>query len=377
MKKIIGLIFIAFATVCYSCYDDTVEMGGVSDDVEIKGLTGIDCISNHTDCYVIYCDSDRVSITVNGEKLEYILEEDKTMKEYKKTCLKFIRIKPFLVITYDDCPAQDWDVYEIHKLYTPIVPAEIAINLNAHALSLEKIKEMVGIGGWEVSNHGFTHSRMETVSLQQVHKAGTEKIYGWFTHTFQNGNEIFIGDESYGILSHGNDEKGQYFNIKPTLAKDYNKGTKIRLSDAQLEKELISGVSDFESKTGIKIKHFVYPYTVYDDRTVERISKYYASSRAYNGYINDVKNLKNPGLNAFPFENKFYLNSANYICYYNELEIDGILSNVKKNNLMAIQFAHTWANDFSLDKLKYLIDKAQELDIEITTRSKIWEYYEL
>lgn len=44
---------------------------------------------------------------------------------------------------------------------------------------------------------------------------------------------------------------------------------------------------------------------------------------------------------------------------------------------MAVQFAHTWASDFSLDKLKYLIDTAKELGIEITTRSKIWEYYEL
>lgn len=377
MKKIIGLIFIAFTAICSSCSDDTVETGGMSGDVEIKGLTGIDCISNHTDCYVIYCDSDRVSITVNGEKLEYILEEDKTMKEYKKTCLKFIKLKPFLVITYDDCPAQDWDVYEIHKSYTPIVPAEIAINLNSHALSLEKIKEMVEVGGWEVPIMVSVIQGWKAYPCSNCIKQELKKIYGWFVHTFQDGNELFIGDETYSISSHGSDENGQYFNVEPSLEKDYDKGTKIRLSDTQLQKELIGGVSDFESKTGIKIEHFVYPYTVYDDRTIENISKYYASSRAYNGYTNDDKNLKNPGFNIFPFENKFYLNSANYICYYNELEIDGILSNVKKNNLMAIQFAHTWASDFSLDKLRYLIDKSRELNIEITTRSKIWDYYEL
>lgn len=125
------------------------------------------------------------------------------------------------------------------------------------------------------------------------------------------------------------------------------------------------------------LQNFTYPYTVYDERTVAEISKYYSSARAYNGYINNEKNLENPGCNEFPFENKYYLNSANYICYYNELEIAGILAKIKKNNYMAVQFAHTWASDFSLDKLKYLIDTAKELGIEITTRSKIWEYYEL
>lgn len=107
------------------------------------------------------------------------------------------------------------------------------------------------------------------------------------------------------------------------------------------------------------------------------MSKYYKSARAYNGYVNDKRNLKNPGFNKFPFENIYNLNSANYICYYNEPEIDKILSEVKKNKCLAIQFAHTWADDFSFDRLKYLIDKANELNIEITTRQKIWEYYEL
>lgn len=218
---------------------------------------------------------------------------------------------------------------------------------------------MVNEGGWEVSNHGYTHTRMESVSIQKNHSAGTNKIYGWFAHTFIDSNEIIVGEDVYKILSHGSDSNGQYFSVEPALQKNYEKGTKVCISNKQLEIELTGGVSEFEKETGIKISNFIYPYTV------------------YNGYINNKKNLENPGFNAFPFENKNFLNSANYICYYDESEIDGILEKIKKNNYMAIQFAHTWASDFSLKKLKYLIDKANEFGIEITTRSKIWDYYEL
>lgn len=376
MKKLSIIIWAVLAFGLLACSENS--SGSENKEIsEIKAVSEITLISKKNDKYNVYCNQDKVSFSIDNETHNYELTENKSLENYNGGQVQFIRIKPFLVITYDDAPSQDWNAYEIHKSYSPIVSAEIGVNLHGHALSTEKIKQMVEEGGWEVANHGYTHTRMEAVSLQKKHSAGTDKIYGWFAHTFQNENEIFIGDETYTIVSHGSDDSGQYFVVSPDLAKDYNKGTKVRLSDNQLKIELTSGVSEFESETGIQIKNFIYPYTVYDERTVEGLSEYYVSSRAYNGYNGDDKNLTNPGFNEFPFENKYYLNSANYICYYNELEIDGILAKVKKNNYMAIQFAHTWAEDFTLDKLKYLIDKAQELGIEITTRSKIWEYYEL
>lgn len=375
MKKsvVIILTFLIFELISCSGNNSESEYKEIS---EIKAVSGISLISKKNDKFNIYCNQDKVSFFINSEIYNYELKKDKCLENYGGQ-LQFIKIKPFLVITYDDAPSQDWNAYEIHKSYSPIVPAEIGVNLHGHVLSTEKIKQMVEEGGWEVSNHGYTHTRMEAVSLQKNHLSGTDKIYGWFAHTFQNGNEIFIGDETYTIVFHGSDDSGQYFVVNPSLRKNYSKGTKVRLSDNQLKIELTSGVSEFEAETGIKINNFIYPYTVYDERTLEMLSEYYASSRAYNGYVDNKQNLINPGFNEFPFENKYCLNSANYICYYNELEIDGILAKVKKNNYLAIQFAHTWADDFTLEKLKYLIDKAQELGIEITTRSKIWEYYEL
>lgn len=376
MKQIIFLLFISLFLGFFSCQNNNSGEGN-KEISEIKALSGISLITEKNGYYNIYCTKNIVSYSIDNKKYDYELKEDKQIENYELGKLKFIKIKPFLVITYDDCPSQDWNAYEIHKSYTPIVPAEIGINLHGHALSTKKIEQMVNEGGWEVSNHGYTHTRMEAVSIQNFHNAGSDKIYGWFAHTFIDSNEILIGEDIYKILSHGSDSNGQYFTVEPNLQKDYKKGTKVRISNKQLEMELTGGVSEFEKETGIKIDNFIYPYTVYDERTVSEISKYYSSVRAYNGYINNVKNLENPGFNEFPFENKYFLNSANYICYYNELEIDGILAKIKKNNYMAIQFAHTWASDFRLEKLKYLIDKANELGIEITTRSKIWKYYEL
>lgn len=376
IKLIVRLFAVFFILLCFSCLNDDNNSKNTN-SIIIKEISGISHIIEKSDETIVYCISDNIVFSANGKNTSCRLTEDKTAREINGRALKFIKVKPFLVISYDDCPAQDWKAYEIHKLYSPVVPAEIGINLKGHALSTEKIKDMINNGNWEVVNHGFLHTRMEAVSVQKFHKSGTDKIYGWFTHTFQDENEILIGEKAYKIISHGTDNAGQYFQIEPSLLTDVEKGTKIHLSDSQLEKELCFGVKDFENETGIKINHFTYPYTVYDENTIKVLSKYYKSARAYNGYVNDKRNLKNPGFNKFPFDNKYDLNSANYICYYNEPEIDKILSEVKNSKCLAIQFAHTWADDFSFDRLKYLIDKANELNIEITTRSKIWEYYEL
>lgn len=359
----VRLFVVFFILFCFSCSNDDNNSKNIN-SIIIKGISGISHIIKKSDEVIVYCISDDVVFSVNGKNTSCRLIEDKTTKEINGGALKFIKVKPFLVISYDDCPAQDWKAYKIHKLYSPVVPAEIGINLKGHALSTEKIKDMINNGNWEVVNHGFSHTRMESVSVQKFHKSGTDRIYGWFVHTFQDENEILIGEKTYKIISHGTDNDGQYFQIEPSLLTD-------------VEKELCFGVKEFEAETGIKINHFTYPYTVYDENTIEVLSKYYKSARAYNGYVNEERNLKNPGFNKFPFDNKYNLNSANYICYYNELEIDKLLSEVKKSKYLAIQFAHTWADDFSFDRLKYLIDKANELNIEITTRSKIWEYYEL
>ena len=376
IKLIVRLFAVFFILLCFSCLNDDNNSKNTN-SIIIKGISGISHIIEKSDEVIVYCISDDVVFSVNGKNTSCRLTEDKTVKEINGKSLKFIKEKPFLVISYDDCPAQDWKAYEIHKLYSPVVPAKIGINLKGHALSTEKIKDMINNGNWEVVNHGFSHTRMEAVSVQKFHKSGTNRIYGWFVHTFQDENEILIGQKTYKIISHGTDNDEQYFQIEPPLLTDVEKGTKIHLSDSQLEKELCFGIKEFEFETGIKINHFTYPYTVYDENTIEVLSKYYKSARAYNGYDNDKRNLKNPGFNKFPFDNKYDLNSANYICYYNEPEIDKILSEVKNSKCLAIQFAHTWADDFSFDRLKYLIDKANELNIEITTRSKIWEYYEL
>ena len=44
---------------------------------------------------------------------------------------------------------------------------------------------------------------------------------------------------------------------------------------------------------------------------------------------------------------------------------------------MIVLFTHTWDERFSHEKIKFIIDTAKSLNIEISTRSKIWEYYEL
>lgn len=314
----------------------------------------------------------------SDERIEFNVSDKCTIEEKIGTNTKvitYIPIKPFVVLTYDDCPAQDYDVFPIHKKYN--APAEIAINLRGHALSTEKIIEMVSECDFEVTNHSFSHSRMECVSLQKKHLANTNKIYGWFAHTFQDGIEITIDGDLYKIESHSSDSDGQFFTVSPNLIKDYNKGTRVQLSDNALVDEINKDVKKFFDDTGIEITNFTYPYTVYDERTINIISEYYKSSRAYNGYIGEIKNLENPGMNYFPFENRFNLNSASFTNYYDENEISEMLIKAKNTNALIIQFTHTWDSNFSKEKLEYMIKEAKRLNIDIATRQKIWSYYEI
>lgn len=46
-------------------------------------------------------------------------------------------------------------------------------------------------------------------------------------------------------------------------------------------------------------------------------------------------------------------------------------------SILLILFTHTWDKCFSEKKIKFIIDTANKIGIEISTRSKIWEYYEL
>lgn len=91
----------------------------------------------------------------------------------------------------------------------------------------------------------------------------------------------------------------------------------------------------------------------------------------------DNKNSTDPGMNYFPFANRYKLNSASFTNYYEYDEIENVLRKAKETNALMIQYTHSWDKNFSLDKLDYLIQEANKLNITIATRQKIWEYYEL
>ncbi|MCF0126506.1 MAG: polysaccharide deacetylase family protein, partial [Clostridia bacterium] len=307
MRRFISFLMFSLFFSCSNCrsFDGELYITEASEQVYTikKG-----------DILYAYPKSDVVFVKTNGNTYNYVLSEDKTEQMIGNQKVKFIKQKAFLVITYDDCPASDWNAYQnIHKQYEPVIPAELGLNYLRRALPLEQMREMIA-DGFEVVNHGTSHHRLERVGLQKAVSKGENKIYGWFVHTFLDGAEITIDDKVYSVLSHGSDSTGNYFQVEPELQKNYYVGTSIQLSENELMKELFYGINDIEKELQIKINHFTYPYTVSDKRTrnmIKESNKYY-SCRAYNGYYSDgkTKNLYDPGLNYFPFENNLTLNSA-------------------------------------------------------------------
>lgn len=376
MKKYLCL-FITCCIIFLGCTNSSKDVE-LDETVTIIETTSIETYKWKSEKEVICYLSDNNGSILFSDGSVYSFSDitDKSTVLYNNISLVLIPIKPFLIITYDDTPASDYDIYKIHKLYEPIVPAEIGIIVGGHALSNEKMVEMVNEGNWEVVHHSYSHSRLERVQLQKKHLSGTDKIYGWFVHTFINGVEITIGDDTYKVVSHGTDGDGKYITVLPSLMRDYPITTVLKLSDRQLERELFEGVEEFEKETGINIKNFTYPYTVFDSRTVDLLKTKYISSRAYNGTLSNKKNLTNPGMNYFPFDNKYSLNSADFIIDYTEEEILSVLAKAKESKAVLMQFSHTWDTNFSKTKLVFLIDNAKKAGFKITTRSKLWEYYE-
>ncbi len=383
MNKIFILLFPILILSCSLSENYEKKTGVAGGAYYISDGTGEKIpVFEANDKIYVYPKTDTVFLKLNAENYNIILDKDKediTLQDNIK--FRFIKQKPFLVITYDDCPASDWTAYQqIHKQYSPVIPAELGLNINRRALPIEQMKIMVE-DGFEIVNHSTSHHRLERVGLQKATAKGDNKIYGWFTHTFLDGAEMFIGNETYTISSHGSDSNGNYFVVDTPFIKDYGVGTSIQLSDKALEKELFYGIEDFEKQLGLHINHFTYPYTVSDKRTrilIEESGKYY-SCRAYNGYYSDgkTKNLYDPGLNYFPFDNKLTLNSASFDLYYTQDEIKKIFEKAYKTKATVIQFNHTWDNNFKTEKMKFLIDTALDLGLEITTRTPIWEYYEV
>ena len=335
------VLFLMLISLFYACKqnDDT--------SVDTQIYSDIDSIENVISYkqkgfgeYVLYPKTDSCSILfANGNKVEFEDITDKITKKSNGNTFILIPQKPFLIITYDDTPASDYDIYQIHKLYTPIIPAEFGVILQGHALTNEKIVEMVTEGNWEIVHHSYSHTRFQYIHLPYDNSATDKnKVYGWFAHTFINGNEITLGDDCYTIVSHSSDSKGQYFTVTPDFVNDYPRTTTLQISDEQLIKEVTEGIEEFKNATGIEIKHFTWPYTVYDDRTVEMISRNFASARAYNGSVSGSKNLDDPGMNYFPFENRYTLNSADFVINYTEDEILTAIAKAKETNAMIIQY---------------------------------------
>lgn len=387
MKNLLILLIPIFSFCSLSCTnEDSTCFKNAK--VPVEPVSGIKSIISKDGRYNIYCTNDSVSYKIyninNSDFTTYteIISEDKYDIIRDGVDLRFIKLKPYFIISYDDCPDSDYSIFQIHREMAKndkVIPAEIGINFNRRGLTDEHLKEIID-SGWEVVNHGWNHSRLEAVGITTDLKKGDNKIGGWFVHTFLPKSEILIrGGGKYTIESNGTDTNGNYILINPPFIKDYNRGTLLSLSSMQLEKELFYGVEEFYDTFGYKIENFTYPYTVYDERTVNLLSTKYMSARSYNGELKKGgKNLRNPGINEFPFlENRFSLNSADFIINFTKSEIDIVLDIIVEKRAMGYQFSHTWDKNFDTDKLKYLITTCEKKGIEIITRKYLFDYYEI
>ena len=135
MYKILKILFL-FTFLFISC--DIHNSHFNESWFEVKETTNVKDFRYKNQALICVIEEDNGSILFkNNDVFHFSSIKEKTSVQFNNLEIILIPEKPFCIITYDDAPALDYDIYMIHKLYTPTVPAEIGIILSGFGLDKE------------------------------------------------------------------------------------------------------------------------------------------------------------------------------------------------------------------------------------------------
>nr|WP_187441980.1 polysaccharide deacetylase family protein [Sutcliffiella horikoshii] len=290
--------------------------------------------------------------------------------------------KPMLVISYDDSPPEDYTkAFPIHEQYG--VPAEVCVNnwrLNtSEGLTTAQLIEMQD-AGWEIISHGFNHldfgvsfvvtsQDVGDTQLRVDRISGFDYIYPFEGFLFHTDASSYAGlrEEIVTITGKTTDTEGnEVFVLSDPLQYSYTNHACLRLSDNQLKIEVDDSIDELVGM-GLEVKGFAYPHNSSCPYSRDYISKRLASAR--NGDA-----LRYPSDDNF-FIPKMRIPSIGELSLRPQTEIDSILDDIVANNLMGFTYEHTWQTAFTSSKLEYLISKAIEKGIKITTRTEAMKHF--
>ena len=279
---------------------------------------------------------------------------------------------PALVLVYDDGYKEDVEVaLPIHQKHG--VPAVSAVN--SSMIGKDNFLDQADLlllqnNGWEIASHGKYHTALIYCSINEDIKSGAQKININNANIIETRYSYYIYDyaqktgEVINLKKRIKKKDNTYFKLTDKIKNNYQKESSyVMLTKQAMQKEIVKSKKKLQAM-GLDVHNFVYPYNGYTDPARTIVKKHYTFARGgpQNGQ-------------AFPdrFINKFPLAQYNLkgVAFENNQigreHIDQILIKGTKNKSLLIFYAHTRNENFSPNRLEYIIKKAKQLNYNITT----------
>lgn len=286
---------------------------------------------------------------------------------------------PAMVIIYDDGYIEDIKkALPVHKKYNvPAVSAVYSSIIGKDGFLDQKELLELEKNGWEIASHGKYHTAIVYFSILEKINKGDKKVRINHPYLIDTKYDYYIYNsanklgELISFKQYVNEKDKSFFILKDEIINSYPKdSTYIMLSENSLREEIVESKNEL-NKLGLTVNNFVYPYNGYTESAKEIVKKHYNFARGGRKvgekfpecFIN-YSPLSNYRLKGISFE-------TNHI---RKDQIDTLMRESAENNGVLIFYAHTGNNNFSTDRLEYIIKSAKNLNFNIITLNKLINY---
>ncbi|WP_245998482.1 polysaccharide deacetylase family protein [Halalkalicoccus subterraneus] len=274
----------------------------------------------------------------------------------------------YLSIIYDDGPAEDYDMYRIHREYdAPGCTAACSglVDSDESWLTTEQLEEMSDFG-WEVMSHTVDHRPLGKVSIEADVEADDDRIYAQTNNQgrFEGDPIVVLDGESKAkatVVGNGEDDTGLYIELEEPIGQRFDATEAfVRYTDEFIEEILANSRAQLEEIVGEGwITGFIYPYERNDGFVSEAISNHYdaAPRRDKAGGLNPESSIDPHALS------REYMETDRM----DEDEIERFLDTVANEPDYGILAGHSQYDTLPPERLEFVLEQAQQRDIQVVT----------
>ncbi|MFC4552404.1 polysaccharide deacetylase family protein [Halorussus sp. GCM10023401] len=271
-----------------------------------------------------------------------------------------------VVFIYDDGPATDYDVFQIHRNENvPGCSAIISGKLGEDGwLAPSQLREMES-AGWEIMSHTKRHRALSKVPLTADVQAGDERLPVKVSrHGAIPGDKLIVSDddseETVTVTGREESNGKSYLTLEEPLENEFrvDAGATEGYTENIVETGLRESKQTIE-EMGISVSNIVMPYGRYGKFAQE------LAPQSYNAVANSSWG---DGVNSFAELNPYQL-SRRYFKpdSMTEDQLSDFLNTVSEQNALGILAGHTQYDTFSKDRVRTAIQMVKERDIEVVT----------